>query len=207
MNLLDRINKARPNFGKICRKATGQVGPRKYKYATLDSILEAIETPLMEQGVSIFSRIVSDEGDRFILRTTIACADAEEEIHSDFPLTKTDDPQRLGSSMTYGRRYNISALLNLTTDDDDDGDSASNNGNGSTAHPPAQKKTHPPAHDLGDAIAQTDIQLRRLQWDTETGRNFLKSKFGKHSRRLLTPEEMQQFLHHLKTIPTPAPVQ
>jgi len=37
-----------------------------------------------------------------------------------------DDPQGIGSSITYQRRYAIGAILSLNIDEDDDGNSASN---------------------------------------------------------------------------------
>jgi hypothetical protein len=50
------------------------------------------------------------------------------------PLPATEDPQKLGSAITYYRRYAIVTLLGLVTEEDDDGNAAS--------PPPVKKAKH-----------------------------------------------------------------
>ncbi len=50
---------------------------------------------------------------------------------------------------------------------------------------------------------ETDIELQRLGWTSDEGRNFLIRQYGKPSRLRLTDEELLQFLQHLKSLPTP----
>jgi hypothetical protein len=50
---------------------------------------------------------------------------------------------------------------------------------------------------------ETDIELQRLGWTSNEGRDFLKRQYGKPSRLRLTDEELLEFLHHLKSLPTP----
>lgn len=59
----------------------------------------------------------------------------------------------------------------------------------------------PPPINLSDVIAQTDIELRRLGWSVETGREYLESTYDKRSRHELTEEELIQFLCHLESLP------
>jgi hypothetical protein len=40
------------------------------------------------------------------------------------PVAKQNDPQAMGSAMTYARRYALGSILNLNIDDDDDGEKA-----------------------------------------------------------------------------------
>jgi len=93
----------------------------KKKYATLDAVLAVVEPALKSVNVHIFSEI---EAARFV-KTILWDSDSGEEVSSVFPLPETDDPQKIGSAITYGRRYNLTALLNLRFDDDDDGNFAS----------------------------------------------------------------------------------
>lgn len=65
-----------------------------------------------------------------------------------------------------------------------------------------EKKTSVPM-DLSDAIARTGIEIKRLKWNNQQGREYLKQKYGKRSRQELTDEEMLEFLHYLESQPSP----
>jgi len=55
--------------------------------------------------------------------------------------------------------------------------------------------------DLSDVIAQTDIELRRLGWNSAQGREYLEKNYGKRSRQQLTDEELMSFLLYLADQP------
>ncbi|MGB7488075.1 MAG: hypothetical protein WA901_17920 [Phormidesmis sp.] len=55
--------------------------------------------------------------------------------------------------------------------------------------------------DLSDVIAQTDIELRRLGWNSTQGREYLEENYGKRSRQQLTDEELMSFLLYLEEQP------
>ncbi|MGB3671868.1 MAG: hypothetical protein WA783_20435 [Phormidesmis sp.] len=55
--------------------------------------------------------------------------------------------------------------------------------------------------DLSDVIAQTDIELRRLGWNSTQGREYLEKNYGKRSRQQLTDEELMSFLLYLEEQP------
>ena len=57
--------------------------------------------------------------------------------------------------------------------------------------------------DLSDVIAQTDVEMERLGWTPQQGREYLIQTYGKRGRTLLTEEELLDFLQHLESIPTP----
>ena len=57
--------------------------------------------------------------------------------------------------------------------------------------------------DLSDAIARTSVELKRLRWSDQQGREYLKRKYAKRSRKELTDEEMLEFLDYLESQPTP----
>lgn len=58
--------------------------------------------------------------------------------------------------------------------------------------------------DLSDIIAQTDVELQRLGWDVNQGREFLETTYGKRSRHDLTDEELLEFLLYLESQPLPS---
>lgn len=91
------------------------------KYASLDSILEAIKEPLKQAGLTFVQLPI--EGGK--LKTILIESESGESIEStmDILLAKSD-PQAQGSALTYARRYALSAILGISTDEDDDGNAA-----------------------------------------------------------------------------------
>jgi hypothetical protein len=59
------------------------------------------------------------------------------------------------------------------------------------------------SQDFSSDIAKTDIQLQRLGWTPEQGAAHLQKTYGKRSRRLLTEEELLDFLNYLESLDTP----
>lgn len=53
--------------------------------------------------------------------------------------------------------------------------------------------------DFSDVLAQTNIEIKRLQWTQNQGREFLLERYGKRSRQVLTDEELLDFLEYLKS--------
>ncbi len=56
-----------------------------------------------------------------------------------------------------------------------------------------KKKKNEPVN-LSDVIAKTDVQIERLSWTKEQGREYLKKTYGKLGRSLLSEEELVDFL-------------
>jgi hypothetical protein len=50
-------------------------------------------------------------------------------------------------------------------------------------------------------IAQTDVEMQRLGWTIDQGREHLKKTYGKRSRTLLTEVELLDFLRYLASQP------
>lgn len=95
----------------------------KSKYASLSNIQEAIYTPLAESGL-IYSQSPSGQNG---LTTIVIHAESGEYFMDTYimPVSKQNDPQAVGSSITYAKRYALVAMLGLNIDDDDDGNEAS----------------------------------------------------------------------------------
>jgi len=76
----------------------------------------------------------------------------------------------------------------------------------SPATPASPKRTSKPdltagmlaPKDLSDIIAKTSVELRRLGWTEEKGREHLQTVYGKRSRQQLTDPELVDFLHYLE---------
>jgi hypothetical protein len=94
----------------------------KSRYADLSEIRDTVTpaltkngiavvqgTDITESGIIVFTRLVHKSGQWF---------------ESVFPIAN-DKPQAMGSSISYGRRYTLSAITSIAADDDDDAEVAS----------------------------------------------------------------------------------
>ncbi len=59
------------------------------------------------------------------------------------------------------------------------------------------------AMDFNEIKQQTDIEIKRLGWTKDQGKEFLKSRYGKRSRLHLTDEQLLEFLRYLEKLPSP----
>jgi len=93
----------------------------KSKYANLADILDVIREPLFDAGLSF----VQFPKGKHELETMLMHISGEW-MSDTYEMTPTkNDPQGLGSVITYQRRYALGAVLGLNIDEDDDGNKAS----------------------------------------------------------------------------------
>lgn len=94
----------------------------KSKYASLSNILDAINVPLNESGLSFCQFPTGADG----LTTILMHGESGEFIEATYEMRPVkDDPQGRGSVLTYQRRYALASVLGLNIDDDDDANAAS----------------------------------------------------------------------------------
>lgn len=91
----------------------------KSKYADLGAVVEALKDPLNEAGISYLQIVGRDELGTFVETTLIH--ESGEFISGLTPVmvAKANDPQALGSAITYARRYGLQAMLGIPAEDDD----------------------------------------------------------------------------------------
>ena len=65
------------------------------------------------------------------------------------------------------------------------------------AEPPA-----PEPIDLSDAIAQIGTEIERIGWTKKQGSTYLQDTYGKKTRAELDEDELIEFLHYLKALPS-----
>lgn len=56
--------------------------------------------------------------------------------------------------------------------------------------------------DLSNLIALTDIEMDRVGWTKQQGREYLKSTYGKSTRQRLDIDELMDFLNYLRALPS-----
>ncbi len=95
-------------------------------YASLSGIIETINESLTKCDLTFYQRFTTDErSERNLLMTALAHSSGEI-IDSTIILPEIADPQKMGSAITYYKRYSLLAILSLSsTDDDDDANNAS----------------------------------------------------------------------------------
>ena len=114
-----------------------------YTYASYDHIWEHIGEKLNELKLLVSHRI-QDYGGNLFLETTVSDMESGDEQSSQIPIT-ANTPQTMGSAITYYKRYNLSAILNLIIEDeDDDGAAAEKKATQKRTTPAPQSKPQAP---------------------------------------------------------------
>lgn len=114
--ILPALHKARSQFVKV--KKDRQNTHLKNKYATLDSVLDAITPALTENKLMIMQDGERIESTMRVETTVIHVSGQWAKFYFDIPIVK-NDPQGVGSAFTYGRRYALAAAFGLSQADDD----------------------------------------------------------------------------------------
>ena len=100
----------------------------KSKYADLAGCIDAARAQLSANGLSVSQYTDLDETGRMLL-FTILMHSSGEWISGKYPISPVkNDPQGIGSAITYARRYSFCAITGIASDDDD-GNAASGKSN------------------------------------------------------------------------------
>lgn len=153
MKTSDSITKFAPAFVKAQAQVSGAskdcTNPAfKSKYANLESVTDAIRPAAAQHGLAYLQDATMIDGQRLLLTTRIIHESGEWiDFEMTMPISKVD-PQGFGSSVTYGRRYALSAAFGVAPEDDD-GNAASGSSSGwtkpSTPAPASAAKPATPA--------------------------------------------------------------
>ncbi len=107
----------------------------KSKYAELSDVFAAVDEALSANGLALLQP-ESRKGDQWEVRTMLVHASGAY-LEAVATLPHGGDWQKLGSAMTYCRRYCAGGMLGVAPEDDDDGNAASD----------AKPREQPPARD------------------------------------------------------------
>jgi hypothetical protein len=122
--LVGALAKAQGSYEPIRKNRTVKVamkagGAYDFRYATLDSVLDATRTALAVNGLAI-TATVTDK------LTVLLMHESGEWLSSVAPMPAIGGNwQAYGSALTYARRYLISTMLGVASESDDDGAAAS----------------------------------------------------------------------------------
>lgn len=124
--LYTALANAQNAIGKIFKNATNPHFGNSY--VDLAGLMDYVQPVLYEHGLVIFhvTEPARGEYNEPLLITYLVHTATGQSIISRYPLRAKDlsDPQKLGATVTYARRYSIMAILGLAPEDDDDGNYA-----------------------------------------------------------------------------------
>lgn len=121
-NISTALIEFQKKVGPIFRDQTASIatkngGKMQYKFADLAAIQDVISEPLIECGLVVIQSPVGE----YSLETLIIHAESDEFISSVYKMVPAGNtPQSQGSTITYQKRYALTAMLNLQILDDDD---------------------------------------------------------------------------------------
>jgi ERF superfamily len=142
-DLIVALLKAKENFQAIVKTehvtVTTKSG-RKYDfdYAPLEVIQAATETSLSAEGLALISAVQPGANGTVEVMTRLLHT-SEQWLESCIPSGPLEDVKALGGFVSYARRYNTLALLDLSAEDDLDGSQATGD------HIEPRRKVSPPA--------------------------------------------------------------
>lgn len=94
----------------------------KSKYTSLEDLTAAVLPKLAEHGFAFSVGSFVDNG--LLVVDAHLIHESGESRSAQFPITETN-PQKVGSAVTYYRRYALTSLTGVVADEDDDGNAAS----------------------------------------------------------------------------------
>lgn len=111
-NIIKALFEAKKEIGSIKKD---QKNPFfKKNYADINSIIDQVEPILEKHGLLLLQPITDDR-----VFSIIYHAESGESVSSDMKLTGSNNPQAVGSEITYFRRYTLQSLMALMAHDDD----------------------------------------------------------------------------------------
>ncbi len=100
---------------------TGQIQNRRYRYADLAALLEAVVGPLHDNGLLLVQPIEPvEDGGGHVVTSRIMDPETEEVVEASACIPLIDDARKLGAWVTYMRRYTLAALVAIAAEEDTD---------------------------------------------------------------------------------------
>ena len=148
---------AQGKFPQILKDQKAEAGKYSYYYADLAAVIEGVKPALAEAGLS-FLQSPQTNG-KTVTITTLLLHASGQFVESD-PLVMdavSTMPQAIGSVVSYGRRYQLSAMLGIAAEKDDDGKDGGGRGFDPADEPFAGRNGSKPAD---DARARAEENMR-----------------------------------------------
>lgn len=132
-SLKEKIFDIQNNIGAISRESENPFF--KSKYFDINTLISELQTYLAANRLVLTQPIIDNK-----VCSMISDLDSEDRIESSLQLPELSDPQKIGSCITYYRRYTLTSLLALQAEDDDGNYASSAEKNGSQSSNPEIKE-------------------------------------------------------------------
>lgn len=134
----------------------------KSKYADLNTHLDAVEPLLAKNDLMLLQPVSVDSVTGSNIVTSLILNKNGQFISSEMTVVaKEQDMQKLGSAITYARRYTLGSLLSMKAEDDD--------GNGAS-----DKTTKPSSQATQTSETKTEAKVQAAPKDKPSFRNYKK---------------------------------
>jgi hypothetical protein len=112
------------------------------RYATLASHVAVAREAMKRHGIAVMQPITDGEGGKLTIRTILLDESGD---RMEFPLSfnPPGDPQKVGSAITYFRRYSLASALGIVGEEDDDANAATGGDSRPDPRSPAAKPKRP----------------------------------------------------------------
>ena len=117
MSIYKKLFDAKKEIGKISKDSKNPFF--KSNYLSLNGLIDAIEEVLNKNGLLLLQPIIDNKVRSMIIDSEKDGSLDSHYVISEMTLPNITDPQKLGSAITYFRRYTLESLLGLKADDDD----------------------------------------------------------------------------------------
>jgi len=124
MSVYKKLFEAKKEIGKITKDSKNPFF--KSNYLSLNGLIEAVEDVLVKHELLLLQPIEDGKVITMIVNSDAENISVATSVSSSIQLPNIQDPQKLGSAITYYRRYTLQSLLGLQAEDDD--------GNSATKH-------------------------------------------------------------------------
>ena len=182
MSIYKKLLESKKEFGKIAKDSKNPFF--KSKYFDINSLLDHIEPILQKNGLLLLQPITDGK-----VITEIIDVETGDRVSSEIVLPMLNDPQKLGSAVSYYRRYTAQSLLGLQAEDDDANS--------------ASKKPTPPKKTAIQQARPTPTKTWITEKQFESAKGFtteqLEQVFNKFQfRKPEQKEELQEIYNKLK---------
>jgi hypothetical protein len=110
--LLKALSDVKKEIGKISKDSTNPFF--NSKYFDINKLIDHVEPVLEKHGLILLQPILNNK-----VYSTIIHIETAKTYDSCIELPQLNDPQKMGSAITYYRRYTLQSLLALQAEDDD----------------------------------------------------------------------------------------
>ncbi len=140
----------------------------KSKYADLGEVWRVVKEAFAPHGLSVIQLPETSPTDGAVTLTTTLLHESGEWLSGTMPVrVQKDDPQGVGSGLTYARRYALAGLCGVVAEPDDDGEAAMNRGATNGHNAPAPVPAAP--QKAASTLAIEAEQKRLLKFLQEKG--------------------------------------